>query len=113
MKMITPPKGVKCNFDKIPEDEGEDLFGCEGDEIGVAPDEADDDPDDEISNRGDNIADNDHMTREGASMGVDDTIHGEIFSIVKLADVCTDDDDELKKDAKFIDDMRSLLMTIA
>ena len=115
MKMITPPKGVKRKFDKIPEDEDEELFDCEGDEIGVAPDEADDDSNDEISDREDNVADNDHMTGEGASTGEDDTTHGKISSVVKLADVCTDDDDDdndddgLKKDAKFIDDMGALL----
>ena len=26
MKMITPRKGGKCKFDKIPEDEGEELL---------------------------------------------------------------------------------------
>ena len=54
------------------------------------------------------------MTGEGASTRPDGTTHGEISSVVKLADVCTDDDDdddddddkeeeELKKDEKFID----------
>ena len=108
MKMITPPKGAKRKFDKILEDEGEELSDREGDEIGVAPDEADDDSNDEISDREDNVADNNHMTGEGASTGEDDTTHGKISSVVKLADVCTDDDDdELKK--KFIGDMGALL----
>ena len=47
MKMITPLKGVKRKVDKIPED--------------------DDDPNDEISDGEDNVADNDHVTGEGAS----------------------------------------------
>ena len=72
----------------------------------------DDDPNDEISDHEDNVADNDHMTGEGARTGEDDTTC-EISSVVKLADVCTDDDDNdddgLKKDAKFIDDMGALL----
>ena len=72
IKMITPSKGVKRKFDNIPEDEGEELFDCEWDEIGVAPD---DDPNDEISDHEDNVADNDHMTGEGARTGEDDTTH--------------------------------------
>ena len=102
MKMITPPKGVKRKFDKIPEDESEDLYDCEGDKIDVVPDEADDGPNDEISDRADNVADNDHMKGEGASTGENDTTHGEISSVVKLAD-------EMKKDAKFIDEIGALL----
>ena len=45
------------------------------------------------------------MTGKGASTGEDDTTYGEISSVVKLDDVWTDDadDNELKKDAKFID----------
>ena len=115
MKMITLTKGVQCKFDKIREDEGEELFDCEGDKTSVATDEADDDPNDEISSSEDNVADNDHVKGESASTGEDHTTHSEISSLVKLADVCTDDDDdddddELKKDAKFIDDMDALLL---
>ena len=111
MGMITPPKGVKRKFNKIPEDEVEELFDCKGDEIGAAPDKADDCASDEISNREDNVADNDHMTGKGESTGEEDTTYGEISIVVKLADVCTDnDDDELKKYAKFIDDMGALLL---
>ena len=51
------------------------------------------------------------MTGKGESTGEEDTTHGEISIVVKLADVCTDnDDDELKKYAKFIDDMGALLL---
>ena len=66
--MITSPKGVKRKLDKIPKDEGEEQFVSEEDEIGVPPDEADGDPNDEISDRKDN-----HMTGEGASTGEEDT----------------------------------------
>ena len=67
----------------------------------MAPDEADNDPNDEISDGEDNVADNDHVTWEGASTTKDDTTQGEISSVVKLADLCTDDhDDELKKRCK-------------
>ena len=113
--MITPPKGVTRKFDKISEDEDEELFDCEGDEIGVAIGEAYDAPNDEISNGEDNVADNNHVTGEGASTRQDGTTHGEISSVVKLA-VCTDDDDDdddddkLKKDAKFINYMGALLL---
>ena len=104
--MITSPKGVKRKLDKIPKDEGEEQFVSEEDEIGVPPDEADGDPNDEISDRKDN-----HMAGEGASTGEEDTTHGEVFSVVKLADVCRDDDDvELKKDVKFINGMGVLLL---
>ena len=101
MKM-TPPRGVKRKSDNIPEGEVEELFDWEGDEIGVVPDEVDDDSNDEISDGEDNVA----------STGEDDTTHGEISSVVKLADVRSDDDDddELKKDTKFIDDMGALLL---
>ena len=112
MKMITPPKNVDCMFDEILEDEDEESFNCEGHEIGVAPSEANDDPNDEISDGEDNFADNDHMTGEGASMGEANTTHGKISSIVKLADMCRDDDDDddLKKDVKLIDNMSTLLL---
>ena len=38
MKMTTPPKSVNFKVDKIPEDEGEELFDCKEHKTGVEPD---------------------------------------------------------------------------
>ena len=108
--MITPPNGVKRKFNNILEDEVEELFAKEIKQVQHLM-KADDGPSDEIADREDNVADNDHMTGKGESTEEEDTAHGEISIIVKLADVCTDnDDDELKKYTKFIDDMGALLL---
>ena len=87
--MITPLKGVKWKFNKIPEDEGKEFFDCKGEEVCVALNEADDDPNNEISHGEDNLANNNHIAGEGANTGEDDTTHDELSSVVKLADVCT------------------------
>ena len=108
LKKVTPPKGVKGSKspkkDDIPEDEGTELFDCEGDEL----------PQDGIANEHIEHVDNFQMEAEQSSAETNtatvdvETPEPSTSSDVTLSRLVQEDPEHLHN-AQFLDDFQALL----
>ena len=108
LKQITPPKGVRRKNQGdflVPVDEGGELFDCEGEEI--EPAIANEELSDEESPGEEQTMDMDiaHQTENNDENP--DQHPNQIKSLIELAPLCQSN--ELKKDAKFLDQLGLLL----
>ena len=110
LKKITPPKGVKLPKEdgETPPDEGDELFDCEGEELNMVEIE------DEMSEYADDQNEPGEVTDtpvvgESAITPEDPPISSSSSQAVQLASFC--EDELLKNDALFIDNLGKLLQT--
>lgn len=120
MKLITPPKGVRRKqgentTNAALADEGDELYDCDGDEIPqpvsvdeeFGPPSDGEAPDDENEPTSSGQRDN-ASTVPTTEHDDDEVVHpSHRKALVELAPLCEDED--LKKDAKFVDELGALL----
>ena len=105
--LITPPKGVKRKqgyktSETEPVDEGDELFDCEGDKLVI----------NEHNEEHQSDKENDRNVEKGAIKNQDENDQVNVYTVsssnILLGDLCRGDND-LRKDAVFIDKLGKLL----